>query len=161
MKGPLKILHFLSYRLPKSCKEAHLIPACKFFHYPKCYHKFRMRIFNTKISSAHHHQLRARNWFCNFRGCKNNVHHPHLLQDISLQHISSWIHIQINGFKKLQNIRKHTRFSKPENHKRHPVKFDADYAGPCATLGNFSHSSSTSLCCQPFIQITASLLHIQ
>ena len=141
---PPKTLPFLYYGdttkkksiiFPTSGKEAHLSPACKIFHYPQCYHRVRMKIFNTKISSAHQYQLWEWNRFGNLRGCKHKIKHTPQLQESSLQHPPDWIHIQIHGFKNLQNIRKHPIFSKPENHKRHPGKFNTNYAGPCATLG--------------------------
>ena len=41
-------------------------------------------------------------------------------------------------FKILQNIRKYSKWSKLENHRRHPEKFNTDYSGPCATLEKMS-----------------------
>ena len=38
-----------SLRFPKSCKEAHLSHAYKFYHYHHCYHKLRVNIFNFKF----------------------------------------------------------------------------------------------------------------
>ena len=107
MKDPQR--HFLSCTMeiqqkksiifPTSGKEAHLSPACKIFHYPQCYHRVRMKIFNTKISSAHQYQLWEWNRFGNLWGCKHKIKHTPQLQESSLQHPPDWIHIQIHGFK--------------------------------------------------------------
>ena len=42
-------------------------------------------------------------------------------------HSNPWIKI-------FKNIRKHPRFSKPENHRRHPEKFNTNYYGTRKTL---------------------------
>ena len=101
-----------SIRFSTSGKEAHPRPACKFFHYPQCSQRVKMKIFSTKRSSSHQHQLRGWNRFRNVRGCKHKIQHPHRLQESSLQHPPDWIHIQTNGLKYLKYIRKHLRFSK-------------------------------------------------
>ena len=96
MKYPLKTLIFFTYGditktksiiLPTSCKEAHPILACKFWHYPQYSHRVKMKLFNTKISSAQHHHLQGWNWFHNIRGCSHKSQHPHSLQESSFQHI--------------------------------------------------------------------------
>ena len=89
MKTPLKTLPLLSYRYAKKNEInqiSHILqrstshPRLQFYHYPKCYHIFRMKIFNTKISSAHQHQLREWNPFINILGGKHNSQHPHCLK---------------------------------------------------------------------------------
>ena len=69
-----------STRLPKFCKEAYLSPAYKFYCYPQCYHRARMKIFNHQKSPAYQHQLQGWNRFRNLQGCKYKIHHPYHLQ---------------------------------------------------------------------------------
>ena len=100
MKDPLKIIPFSlngdatkiqSTRLHTFCKEAQLSPASKFYCYPQCYHRARMKVFNHQKSPAYQHQLRGWNRFCNLRRCKHKSQHPHRLQESSLPNHLAWI----------------------------------------------------------------------
>ena len=73
MKYPLKRLTFLYYGNEKKHNQAylphfekkHISAPLEKFHYPQCYNRVRMKIFNTKILSAHQHQIRGWNRFRN------------------------------------------------------------------------------------------------
>ena len=133
-----------SIRLAVFCKEAQLIPAYKYYSFPQCYHRVRMKIFNHQNFPEYQHQIQGWNHCRNLLGCKHNIQQPQGLQFINLPHSLVWIHIQIHGLKKLQNIRRYTRFSKPGKHKRHPGKFNTDYAILRATLGKISAPKKNS-----------------
>ena len=111
-------------KLPTFCTEPHLNHAYKYYHYHQCYHRIRVKIFNFKISPSYQYHLQGWNRFCNLRGCKHFSYHPHHLQYCSLPHHPAWIHIQIHGLKKLQNILSHLRFPNPGKHKWLPSKFN-------------------------------------
>ena len=140
MKDPLKTLPLfyvvyatktLSIRFTTFFKEAYPIPACKIYHYPQCSHRVKMKIFNTKRSSAHQHHLQTWNWFHKLLVCKHKSQHPQRLQEVSLQHLLAWIHIKING---LKDLKKTPQILKAKNHKRHHGNFNTNYAGPRAIL---------------------------
>ena len=114
-------------------KESKLNLAYKFYRYPQCDHRVRMKIFNHQKTPAYQHQLRGWNWFCNIQGCKHKNKHPQLLQEISNTYHPAWILYHL--LKKLKNIRRYPRFSKTEKYKRHPDKFNTFYAVPRANLG--------------------------
>ena len=100
MKDPLKIIPFSlngdatkiqSTRLHTFCKEAQLSPASKFYCYPQCYHRARMKVFNHQKSRTYRHQIQRWNRFCILLVCKHKIHHQHRLQEISLPRPIYWI----------------------------------------------------------------------